>query len=64
MFPYRLQSSFGIGTTEELLEVFLNRLSVHGLFGKDQLLNLVFLFQLLRSCGLTRSHGLTVLDII
>jgi len=64
ILPYRLQSGFGIGIAEELLEVFLDRLGVHGFFGKDQLLNLVFLFQFLRSRGLIHGRGLAAFDIV
>jgi len=63
MFPYLLQSSFSIGSAKELLKVFLDCLGVHRLFGEDQLLDPVFVFQHLRSHWLIRGHGLATLDI-
>ena len=63
MLPYRSQSSIGVGAAEELFEVVLDRLGVHTLFSEDQLLDPVFLFQLLRSCGLVRSNRLAALGI-
>ena len=62
LFSYPRQSSFGIGSTEEPLEVFLDRLGVHRLFGKDQLLDPVFLFQFLRPRRFIRSHRFTTLN--
>lgn len=63
MFPYRSQGSIGVGVAEEFFEVVLDRLGVHGLFCKDQLLDPVFLFQLFHSCGLVRSNRIAALDI-
>ena len=62
LFSYPSQSSLGVWSTEEPLEIFFDRLGVHRLFGEYQLLDPVFLFQFLRSHRLIRGHGFATLD--
>lgn len=63
-FSHILEDGTSVRSTEEFFEVFLDRLGVHWLRSEDQLLDPIFLFQLLRPCRLVRGDGLASLDII